>query len=68
MDNEHFQPLNPSFVTEVKQSFASQKVMSLFGEYNPLLFDFVLKRTMKFPGTTKRLPASIFMTSPELGI
>jgi predicted TIM-barrel fold metal-dependent hydrolase len=37
-------------------------------QYNPLLFDFVLKRTMKLPGTNKRLPASVFMTNPELGI
>ena len=35
-------------------------------DYNPLLFDFALKRTIKFPGTRKRLPASIFMTNPEL--
>ena len=37
-------------------------------DYNPLLFDFVLKRTIKLPGTTRRLPASIFMTNQTLGI
>lgn len=37
-------------------------------DYNPLLFDFVLKRTMKLPGTEKRLPASVFMTNPALGL
>jgi len=37
-------------------------------DYNPLLFDFVLKRTMKLPGTTKRLPASIFMANKALGV
>jgi len=37
-------------------------------DYNPLLFDFVLKRTIKLPGTGKRLPASIFMTNAALGI
>lgn len=33
---------------------------------NPLLFDFTLKRTMKLPGTQKRLPASVFMANPAL--
>jgi predicted TIM-barrel fold metal-dependent hydrolase len=37
-------------------------------DYNPLLFDFVLKRTMKLPGTGQRLPASLFMTNPALGV
>lgn len=35
-------------------------------DYNPLLFDFVLKRTIKVPGTEQRLPASIFMANPGL--
>ena len=35
--------------------------------YNPLLFDFVLKRTLKLPGTAKRMPASVFMTNSALG-
>ena len=35
--------------------------------YNPLLFDFVLKRTLKLPGTERRLPASVFMTNAGLG-
>ena len=37
-------------------------------DYNPLLFDFVLKRTLKLPGANRRLPAGIFMTNPALGI
>jgi predicted TIM-barrel fold metal-dependent hydrolase len=37
-------------------------------DYNPLLFDFVLKRTMKLPGTQKRLPPSVFMTNNALGV
>jgi hypothetical protein len=37
-------------------------------DYNPLLFDFVLKRTIKLPGTEKHLPASVFMTNPALGL
>jgi predicted TIM-barrel fold metal-dependent hydrolase len=35
-------------------------------DYNPLLFDFVLKRTIRLPGTERRLPASIFMANPDL--
>jgi len=37
-------------------------------DYNPLLFDFVLKRTLRLPGTNKRLPATIFMTNSSLGV
>lgn len=36
-------------------------------DYNPLLFDFVLKRTLKLPGTSKSLPPSVFMTNAALG-
>ena len=35
-------------------------------DYNPLLFDFVLKRTLKLPGTTRSFPASVFMTNLAL--
>jgi predicted TIM-barrel fold metal-dependent hydrolase len=37
-------------------------------QYNPLLFDFVLKRTLKLPGTDRRLPAGVFMTNAALGV
>ena len=37
-------------------------------QYNPLLFDFVLKRTIKRPGTERRLPAGVFLTNPALGV
>lgn len=37
-------------------------------DYNPLLFDFVLKRTLKLPGAGQRLPASVFMANPTLGV
>ena len=37
-------------------------------DYNPLLFDFVLKRSLKHPGTSKPLPASIFMTNASLSV
>lgn len=36
-------------------------------DYNPLLFDFVLKRTLKLPGTSKSLPPSVYMTNAALG-
>lgn len=35
-------------------------------DFNPLLFDFVLKRRIKLPGTNKRLSASVFTSKPEL--
>ncbi|MBI4880833.1 MAG: amidohydrolase family protein [Planctomycetes bacterium] len=34
--------------------------------YNPLLFDFALKRTLKHPDTGKKLAASVFMAPEEL--
>ena len=33
-------------------------------QYNPLLFDFTLKRSLKLPGTSRRLPAAVFMRDP----
>lgn len=35
-------------------------------DYNPLLFDFVLKRTIKDPQTGAQLPASVFLANPQL--
>jgi predicted TIM-barrel fold metal-dependent hydrolase len=35
-------------------------------DYNPLLFDFVLKRTLRHPETKQKLAASIFMANPGL--
>jgi predicted TIM-barrel fold metal-dependent hydrolase len=37
-------------------------------DYNPLLFDFVLKRNLKRPGTSKTLPAAVFMTNLSLSV
>ncbi len=34
--------------------------------YNPLLFDFVLKRTMRHPETKQKLATSVFMENPGL--
>jgi predicted TIM-barrel fold metal-dependent hydrolase len=36
--------------------------------YNPLLFDFVLKRRLRLPGTSKNFPASVFMSNPSLSV
>jgi len=35
-------------------------------DYNPLLFDFVLKRTMKLPGTQRCLPVKVFMRNAAI--
>jgi predicted TIM-barrel fold metal-dependent hydrolase len=35
---------------------------------NPLLFDFVLKRTLKLPGTSNGFRASVFMNNSGLGV
>ncbi len=35
-------------------------------DYNPLLFDFVLKRTLRLPGTSRSFSAAIFMTNLAL--
>ena len=54
----------------VKQGYITQsegECLKEIYDYNPLLFDFVLKRTLKLPGTSKALPASIFMTNSALG-
>jgi len=35
-------------------------------DYNPLLFDFVLKRTIRHPETKQKLAVSVFMANPGL--
>lgn len=35
-------------------------------DYNPLMFDFVLKRTMRHPETKQKLAPSVFMANPGL--
>ena len=37
-------------------------------DYNPLLFDFVLKRAIRLPGTERRLPVGVFVTNSALGV
>ena len=52
-----------------RRGYISQEERACLNEiydYNPLLFDFVLKRTLQLPGTGKRLPASVFMTNSGL--
>jgi uncharacterized protein len=36
-------------------------------DYNPLLFDFVLKRTIRIPGKQKRLPPTVFISNTSIG-
>jgi hypothetical protein len=55
----------------VKQGYLTPDERACLNElyhYNPLLFDLVLKRTIKIPGTERRLPASIFMMNSSLGV
>ena len=35
-------------------------------DYNPLLFDFVVKRTLRHPRTGQKLALSVFMANPGL--
>lgn len=54
----------------VKQGYITSEERASLNEiyhYNPLLFDFALKRTLKLPNTSRRLPASLFMANPALG-
>src|SRR4026209_33461 len=37
-------------------------------DYNPLLFEFVLKRSLKLAGTSKGFPPSVFLTNPSLSV
>lgn len=44
---------------------AERKALNEIWKRNPLLFDFVLKRTLKDPKTARRWPPSLFQRSPE---
>ncbi len=55
----------------VKQGYLDNsegKCLKEIYDYNPLLFDFVLKRSLKHPQTRKRLPAAVFMSNPALSV
>ena len=45
---------------------ADRQPLSEIYEHNPLLFDFVLKRTLREPATGARLPARLFLEHPLL--
>jgi len=51
------------YITEV-----DGRSLSEIYNYNPLLFDFVLKRAIRLPGTERRLPVAVFMTNAPLGV
>jgi len=46
-------------------SAAERKALNEIWKQNPLLFDFVLKRTLKDPKTGRRWPADLFQRGPE---
>jgi len=53
----------------MKKGFISKEERTFINEiydYNPLLFDFVLKRTIRHPETGQKLSPSIFMANPLL--
>jgi predicted TIM-barrel fold metal-dependent hydrolase len=45
---------------------AERESLNEIYDYNPLLFDFVLKRTLRHPETKQKLSPSIFMANPAL--
>lgn len=52
----------------IKQGFLSpvlKKPLKEIFDYNPLIFDFVLKRTIKHPRTNKGFPEEAFISLPE---
>ncbi len=49
------------FITPTERKYLNE----IYG-YNPLLFDFVLKRTVKAPGTDEKLPPSLFMENSNI--
>jgi len=55
----------------VKQGYLTEsegECLKEIYDYNPLLFDFVLKRTLKHPQTSRGLPASMFMSNASLSV
>jgi len=45
---------------------AERQALNEIYDYNPLLFDFVLKRTLRSPETKEKFAASVFMANPGL--
>jgi predicted TIM-barrel fold metal-dependent hydrolase len=52
---------NDGFITS-----AERTALNEIYDYNPLLFDFVLKRTIRHPETKQKLAPSVFMENPGL--
>ena len=55
----------------VREGFVTREEREALNEiydYNPLLFDFVVKLTMRHPETGVRLPAAVFLEHPELAV
>lgn len=46
-------------------SAGERKALNEIWQRNPLLFDFVLKRTLKDPNSGRRWPADLFQRGPE---
>ena len=54
-----------------KKGYITSEERNLLNEiydYNPLLFDLVLKRTLRLPGSDRRFPATMFMINSALGV
>ena len=55
----------------VAQGYLSEEERAGLNEiydYNPILFDFVLKRTIRAPGTGEKFKASVFQEHPALPV
>ena len=55
-----------SFVRNGFITAEERRALNEIYDYNPLLFDFVLKRTMRHPETGQKLGPSVFMANPGL--
>jgi hypothetical protein len=55
-----------SFVRHGFITAEERQALNEIYDYNPLLFDFVLKRTMRHPETKQKLAPSVFMANPGL--
>jgi len=55
-----------SFVRHGFITAEERRALNEIYDYNPLLFDFVLKRTMRHPETGQKLAPSIFLAHPGL--
>ncbi len=45
-----------------------RKLLNEIYHFNPLLYDFALKRCVRIPGTGRRFPGSVFMLNSSLGV